>query len=105
MFANSSYISDADWHGIYDRATPVGKTSPIVLEDNVWIGDSAIVGKGVTIGENSIVAAGAVLTMGTHVKSGEIYAGTPAKKIKELPKDTDLKKLANQYVEYTGWYK
>ena len=42
MFANSSYISDADWHGIYDRATPVGKTSPIILKDNVWIGDSAI---------------------------------------------------------------
>ena len=44
MFANSAYVSDADWHGIYDRAIPVGKTAPIILEDNVWIGDRAVVG-------------------------------------------------------------
>ena len=43
MFANGAYISDSDWHGIYDRALPVGKSSQVVLEDNVWIGDSAIV--------------------------------------------------------------
>ena len=41
MFANSSYVSDADWHGIYDRATPVGKTSPIVLKD---VPDNVVVG-------------------------------------------------------------
>ena len=46
MFANSAYISDADWHGVYDRAVPVGNTAPIVLERNVWIGDRAVVGKG-----------------------------------------------------------
>ena len=82
MFANSSYISDADWHGIYDRATPVGKTSPIVLEDNVWIGDSAIVGKGVKIGKNSIVAAGAVVVK--DVPANVVVGGNPAKIIKEL---------------------
>lgn len=75
------------------------------IKDNVLIGMGAVILDRCIIESNSIVAAGAVLTMGTHVKSGEIYAGTPAKKIKELPKDTDLKKLANQYVEYTGWYK
>ena len=57
MFANSAYISDSDWHGIYDRALPVGQSKEVVLEDNVWIGDGAIVSKGVTIGENSIVGA------------------------------------------------
>jgi len=82
MFANSSYISDADWHGIYDRATPVGKTSPIILKDNVWIGDSAIVGKGVTIGKNSIVAAGAVVVK--DVPDNVVVGGNPAKIIKEL---------------------
>ena len=82
MFANSSYISDADWHGIYDRASPVGKTAPIVLEDNVWIGDSAIVGKGVTIKENSIVAAGSVVVK--DVPANVIVGGNPAKVIKQL---------------------
>ena len=61
MFANSAYISDADWHGIYKRSEPVGNTKPIELKNNVWIGDRAVVGKGVTIGENSIVAAGSVV--------------------------------------------
>ena len=46
MIAHGAYISDADWHGIYDRAEPVGKTKPIKFEDNVWIGDSAIICKG-----------------------------------------------------------
>ena len=62
MIAHGAYISDADWHGIYDRAEPVGKTKPIKFEDNVWIGDSAIICKGVTIGKNSIIGAGAVVT-------------------------------------------
>ena len=52
MIAHGVYISDADWHGIYDRAEPVGNTKPVILEDNVWIGDSAIICKGVTIGKN-----------------------------------------------------
>ena len=69
MFANGAYISDSDWHGIYDRALPVGKSSEVVLEDNVWIGDSAIVTKGVTIGKNSIVGAGSVITKNVKKKS------------------------------------
>ena len=36
MFANGSYISDADWHGIYKRAEPVGSTKKVELKDNVW---------------------------------------------------------------------
>ena len=37
MIAHGAYLSDADWHGIYDRAEPVGKTKPIVLKDNVGL--------------------------------------------------------------------
>ena len=62
MIAHGAYISDADWHGIYDRAEPVGQTKPVILEDNVWIGDSAIICKGVTVGKNSIIGAGAIVT-------------------------------------------
>ena len=112
MFANSAYISDADWHGVYDRAVPVGNTAPIVLERNVWIGDRAVVGKGVTIGENSIVAAGSVVVK--NVAKNVVVGGNPAKEIKKLDstvegmtrvklfEDPDaLKDLYNQIDKYT----
>ena len=82
MIAHGAYISDADWHGIYDRAEPVGKTKPIKFEDNVWIGDSAIICKGVTIGKNSIIGAGAVVTK--NVPENCVFAGNPAKLVKKL---------------------
>ena len=82
MIAHGAYISDADWHGIYDRAEPVGNTKPIKFEDNVWIGDSAIICKGVTIGKNSIIGAGAVVTK--NVPKNSVYAGNPAKLVKKL---------------------
>ena len=82
MIAHGVYISDADWHGIYDRAEPVGNTKPVVLEDNVWIGDRAIICKGVTIGENSIIGAGAVVTK--NVPPNSVFAGNPAKLVKTL---------------------
>ena len=82
MIAHGAYISDADWHDIYDRAEPVGKTKPIVLKDNVWIGDSAIICKGVTIGENSIIGAGSVVSK--DVPANSVFAGNPAKLVKKL---------------------
>ena len=112
MFANSAYVSDADWHGIYDRAIPVGKTSPIILKDNVWIGDRAVVGKGVTIGKNSIVAAGAIVVK--DVPDNVVVGGNPAKIIKELDASKEgitriklfedpegLKELYDQIDQYT----
>ena len=82
MIAHGAYISDADWHGIYDRAKPVGKTKPVIFKDKLWIGDSAIISKGVTIGNNSIIGAGAVVTK--DVPDNSVYAGNPAKLVKKL---------------------
>ena len=84
MIAHGAYISDADWHGIYDRAKPVGTTKPVIIKENVWIGDSAIICKGVTIGKNSIIGAGSVVTK--DVDDNCVYAGNPAKFIKKLDK-------------------
>lgn len=56
-------------------------TSPIVIEDEVWIGANAVITAGVTIGKHSVVAAGAVVTK--DVPPYSIVAGTPAKLMKQ----------------------
>ena len=104
MFGHGAYITDSDWHGIYDRTEVVGSPKEVVLEKNVWIGDSAIVCKGVTIGENSIIGAGSVVTK--DVPKNSVYAGNPAKLVKELGEGefvsresffSDPKKLAEDF--------
>ena len=81
MVASNAYITDSDWHDIYNRIT-MGKTASVKIENNVWIGDSAIVCKGVTIGENSIIGAGAVVV--DSVPANCVAAGNPAKIVKQL---------------------
>jgi acetyltransferase-like isoleucine patch superfamily enzyme len=82
MLGNHCYITDADWHDIHDRTSTPGGTAPIVLDRGAWIGDSAIVCKGVRVGENSIVGAGAVVTK--DVPPNVIVAGNPARVVKKL---------------------
>ena len=84
MIASGAYVTDSDWHGVYNRIE-FGKTDPIVIADNVWIGDSAIVCKGVAIGENSVVGAGAVVA--NSIPSNCIAAGNPARVVKHLDPD------------------
>jgi carbonic anhydrase/acetyltransferase-like protein (isoleucine patch superfamily) len=58
--------------------------------------------------ENSIIAAGAVLTQGTHVPSGSVFAGVPAKKIKDIDENLskgEIERIANNYIKYSSWYK
>ncbi len=81
MLASNVYITDCDWHGLYDR-TSFGKAISVRFEENVWIGDSAIICKGVTIGQNSIVGAGTVVV--DSVPPNTVVAGNPAKIVKVL---------------------
>ncbi len=81
MMANGVYLTDADWHDPYDRTAP-GKRAPIKIADNVWLGDSVIVCKGVTIGENSVIGAGAVVV--EDIPSNVVAAGNPARVVKTL---------------------
>jgi len=81
MIASNAYVTDSDWHDIYNRIS-IGKTAPVTIENNVWIGDSAIVCKGVTIGENSIVGAGAVVV--DDIPANCVAAGNPARIVKQL---------------------
>lgn len=56
--------------------------SPVIIEDNVFIGARSIILKGVTIGRNSIVGAGSVVTK--SIPSNQIWGGNPAKFIRNL---------------------
>jgi acetyltransferase-like isoleucine patch superfamily enzyme len=85
MLANFCYVMDSDWHDIYNRGSVPGSVKPVTLERNVWIGDSAIICKGVTIGENSIIGAGAVVTK--DVPANVVAAGNPARIVKKLDKE------------------
>jgi len=78
------------------------------VKDNVLIGMGAIVMDGVVVESNTIIAAGAVVTQETHVEANCIYAGVPAKKVKEINKELsegEIKRIAESYVMYSDWYK
>lgn len=77
------------------------------IEDDVLIGMGAIVMDRCVVHSNSIIAAGAVLLEGTFVEAGSIYAGVPAKKVKEIPKHTingEINRIANNYTLYSSWF-
>jgi acetyltransferase-like isoleucine patch superfamily enzyme len=81
-------IYDTDFHSL-DSKTRNSKADlknkikmPVIIEDNVFIGAYSIVLKGVTIGENSIVGAGSIVTK--SIPSNQIWAGNPAKFIRNL---------------------
>ncbi len=95
MLASHAYITDSDWHGIYDRSLPPKGKSQVVLEENVWVGDSAIVCKGVTIGKNSIIGAGAVVT--SDIPANVVAAGNPAKVIRSLDTDREIITRKDRY--------
>lgn len=78
------------------------------IKDNVLIGMGAIVMDDVIVESNTIIAAGAVVLQGTKVEGGCIYAGVPAKKIKEISSELlegEINRIAESYVMYSGWYK
>jgi carbonic anhydrase/acetyltransferase-like protein (isoleucine patch superfamily) len=78
------------------------------IHDNVLVGMGAIIMDNCEIGSNTIIAAGAVLTEGTIVPSGCIYAGVPAKKIKDISQELingEIDRIANNYLMYSSWLK
>ncbi len=77
------------------------------IEDNVLVGIGATILDHAVIGRNSIIAANSLILSGTIVEPNSIYAGVPAKKIKEIePNQTKemIEKIANNYLMYAGWY-
>ena len=78
------------------------------IHDNVLIGMGAIVMDNCVIHENCIIAAGSVVLENTIVESGSVYAGVPAKKVKDLTPELfqgEVQRIANNYIKYASWFK
>lgn len=90
MMAQNVCITDADWHGLYDRSAQIGSTEEVTIEDNVWIGDSVMVCKGVHIGENAVIGAGSIVTR--DIPANAIAAGNPAAVVKYLDAEKPIRK-------------
>lgn len=77
------------------------------IHDNVLIGMGAIVMDRAVIGSYTIIAAGAIVLEGTIVEEKSIYAGIPAKKIKDIPPEMvtgEIDRIASAYIKYASWY-
>ena len=78
------------------------------VHDNVLIGMGAIVMDNCYIEKNALIAAGAVVLENTRGEAGSIYAGVPAKKVKQLSEEVfkdQNERIANNYLMYSGWFK
>jgi carbonic anhydrase/acetyltransferase-like protein (isoleucine patch superfamily) len=116
---NNTNIQDgAVIHATYQKSpTNIGNNVTIAhnatvhgctLHDNVMIGINAVVLDNAVIHSNSIIAAGSVVTKGTVVEPGSVYAGVPAKKVKDIGPELlegEVMRIANAYGIYSGWYK
>lgn len=84
LFGTNCSIIDNDGHDLNPdkRTSKAPKSAPVVIENNVFIGDNVVILKGVTIGENSVIGNGSVVT--TTIPKNVIAAGNPAKVIRNL---------------------
>jgi len=114
---NTNIQDGAIIHCTYQKAkTVIGNNVSIAhnavvhgctVHDNVLIGMGAIVMDDAIIESNSVIAAGAVVLPGTVVPSGSIYAGMPAKRVKDISDEMQsvIKRTAENYKMYAEWYK
>lgn len=115
---NTNIQDNATVHATYKKSpTNIGNNVTIAhgaivhgctINDNVMIGMNAVVLDNAVVNSNTIIAAGSVVTKGTIVESGCVYAGIPAKKIKEIGSELlegEINRIANAYSLYSSWYK
>ena len=84
MIGPNTVLSDHDGHDIspISRWKNKGKSGEIIIGKNCWIGMNCIILKNVIIGDNTVIGAGSVVIGNCDPNS--VYAGNPAKKIKDL---------------------
>ena len=96
LIASRVFITDLN-HGDYsgvDQSHPSIlcrfrkiKTKPVIIGDNVWLGEGAVVLPGVIIGNSSIVGANSVVSK--NIPEYSIAVGNPARVIKMFNFDTN----------------
>lgn len=115
---NNTNIQDgAVLHCTYERASLIiGNNVSIAhnavvhgctVEDNVLIGIGAVIMDHAVIGKNSVIAAGAVVLPGTQVEPGSVYAGVPAKRVKDITPELleIITRTARNYPMYAQWFR
>lgn len=78
------------------------------IQDNCLIGMNATVLDNAVIGTGTIIAAGALVLSNQIVEPNSVYAGVPAKKVKDISPEQSrdiVERIANDYVMYASWYK
>ena len=104
-------------HATYERSpTVIGSDVSIghraivhgcTLHDSVLIGMGAIVMDDAVVESNVIIGAGAVVPAGMRCMANSVYAGVPARKIKELAPEQradTIERIAAAYLKYAGWF-
>ena len=105
-------------HGTFEHSsTKIGNDVSIghnaivhgcTINDRVLVGMGSIIMDDSIIGSNSIIAAGSLLLKNTKVAEGSVYAGVPAKKIKDVSPELqkgEIERIARNYIEYASWFK
>ena len=105
-------------HGTFEKsATTIGNDVSIghnaivhgcTIEDRVLVGMGSVIMDDCIVGSNSIIAAGSVLPKNTFVPEGTVFAGVPAKKIKEVSLELqkgEIERIAANYIYYASWFK
>ena len=84
LLSFDSYFRTADPHLIYDCNSKkrLNESKSILIGDHVWIGQGCLILKGTTIGSGAIIGGNSVVS-NKNISSNSLYAGNPAKKIKE----------------------
>jgi len=77
-------ILDSDFHEVDPkrRRSGTGRSHPVIIGNNVWLGSRVMVLKGVRIGHNTVIAAGSIVT--EPIPANVVAAGVPARVVKEL---------------------
>lgn len=89
---NSHGLFDLEQLQIAPNKRPMFSKGPIIIEDNVWIGEKASIMANVKIGKGTIVAANSVVTK--DIPPYSLVAGCPAKIIKQLQESCTSKENA-----------